>query len=142
MRLSSGGTTANISTKLSSRKEKGKRLERLIAQRINDVLGGYGVTAKRMIMSGAIAGWKGDVFVDGLPVSIEAKNQEKINIWECWDQAESQAGLGKMAVLVFSRNFNKDPLTVIRFEDLLTLFELAIQAGWVSHIRKGRRTIL
>ena len=41
------------------------------------------------------------------PVSIECKNQEKLNIWEALKQAESNAG-GYTPVLFFRRNRSKN----------------------------------
>lgn len=124
----------------ASKKAKGTKLEKEIAKRIREVLGEYGINAKRMPMSGAIEGFKSDIFVN-LPVSIECKNSEKWNVPEFWEQTTNQAGLGKMPILVMSRNYCNDPLAVIRFEDLLTFMAYALEAGWVSYIRKGRTTI-
>ena len=129
--------TANTS---ASKKAKGTRLEKYIAERMNKVLGEYGIKARRMPMSGAIEGFKSDIFVN-LPLSIEAKNSEKWTVPEWWDQTTSQAGLGKMPILVMSRNHCNDPLAVIRFEDLLTFIAYALESGWVSYIRKGRTTL-
>jgi hypothetical protein len=128
--------TANTS---ASKKAKGTRLEKYIAERMNKVLGEYGVRAKRMPLSGAIEGFKSDIFIN-LPVSIECKNSEKWTVPEWWDQATSQASIGKMPILVMSRNYCNDPLAVIRFEDLLTFIAYALESGWVSYIRKGRTT--
>lgn len=129
--------TANTS---ASKKAKGTRLEKEVARRITEVLGEYGVKARRMPMSGAIEGFKSDIFVN-LPVSFECKNTEKWTVPEWWDQTTSQASMGKMPILVMSRNFCNDPLAVIRFEDLLTFMAYALESGWVSYIRKGRGSI-
>jgi hypothetical protein len=125
----------------ASRKQKGTRLEKEIAHRINQVLGEYGVKAQRMPLSGAMEGFKSDIYVPSLPISIEAKNAETWKVPEWWEQASSQAGLGKMPILVMSKNYCQDPLAVIRFEDLLTFMAYALESGWVSYIRKGRTTI-
>lgn len=126
--------------KSSSAKQKGKRLEYQIASRINSVLGSKGITAKRMVLSGAAEGLEGDIMTN-LPVDFELKNQETWKIHEWWEQAESQCRAGKFPVLVMSRNHMKEPLAVIKFEDLLTLFDYALEAGWVSSFKKGRRII-
>ena len=123
-----------------SKKAKGKLLEKLVAQRLKEVLAEYGIDAKVMPMSGAISGFKSDIFTN-LPVNIECKNQERVSLWEWWEQAENQTSIGRFPTLVISRNYQKEPLAVLRFEDLLTLFEWSLQAGWVSSIRKGRRII-
>ena len=54
--------TANTS---ATRKAKGNRLEKLIAKRMDEVLGEYGITAKKMPMSGAIEGFKSDQAFNG-----------------------------------------------------------------------------
>lgn len=120
-----------------SKKAKGTRLEKYVASRLRSVLK---VDAKRMPMSGAIEGFKSDIFTD-LPIAIECKNQECWNIPEWWEQAETQAPLGRMPILVISRNYAKEPLAVLRFEDLLTFMDYSMDAGWVSYIRKGRRIV-
>lgn len=121
-----------------SRKAKGKKLEKEIAKRINETLGGYGIEAKVMPMSGSIDGWEGDVWTN-MPLSIEAKNQEKINIWDCWEQTENQCNNFKIPLLVFSRNYHKN-LAVLSFEDLLFFLELALQAGWMAgHEEKKKK---
>jgi len=124
----------------ASKKAKGKKLEKYRALRLNQVLGEYGVKARPMPMSGAIDGFESDIHVN-LPVSFEAKNQEKWDVPKYWEQAVTQAGLGKMPIVVMSRNYCNDPLAVIRFEDLLTFMAYALESGWVSYIRKGRTTI-
>lgn len=123
-----------------TRKAKGVRLEKYVALRINQVLREYGIEAKKMPMSGAIEGFKSDIFVN-LPVSLECKNHETWKVPEWWEQASKQAGLGKMPILVMSRSYCNDPLAVIRFEDLLTFMAYALETGWVSYIRKGRTTM-
>lgn len=125
----------------SSKKQKGTRFEKYIAARLEDVLGGYGVEATRMIMSGAVDRFKGDIFTN-LPVSFELKNQERFDLRSAWQQAgEACSGSGKMPVVVFSRNYEKDPLAVLKFEDLLFFFEIAVQNGWVSNLRRTKKVI-
>lgn len=119
--------------KTRSAKEKGKRLEKHVAERVVDVLGQHNVKAKRMPMSGAIPGFKSDVLTN-LPVSFECKNQEKVQLWEWWGQASSQAG-SKIPVLIVSRNRVPEPLAIITLEDLLFFMELAAQAGWLRSSR-------
>ena len=117
-----------------SRKSKGTRLEKLVSKRIDDVLGDYGIWAKRTPMSGAIEGWKGDV-TSNLPIVIECKNQERLNFRDAWRQAKSQAG-SKMPILVTSKNNDTENICMIDFEDLLFFMELAIQSGWCGSKRK------
>lgn len=123
-----------------SRKQKGTRLEKQCAKRINDVLESYGIEAKRMPMSGAIDGFEGDVYVPKLPVTIECKNKERHDIWAEWQQAVDQARTFNIPVLVIDKNYNPEPLAVITFEDLLFFFELAIQAKWIGDVKKRQKT--
>ena len=97
-----------------SKKAKGVRLENYIAQRIREVLG---VVAKRMPKSGALKDFKADIYTD-LPLSIEAKNQETWSIPKWWEQCKKDAK-EKTPVLVISRNRMKEPLAILKFEDLL-----------------------
>ena len=120
----------HMATTTASKKAKGTRLEHLVAERIEDVLGSYGIHATRTPMSGAIDRFKGDIFTN-LSCSIECKNQEKVQVWKWWEQARADAK-HKMPVLVMSRNREKRPVALVDFEDLLFLMELALQKGW-SH---------
>lgn len=115
-----------------SKKAKGRSLEKEVAKRLRQVLGDD--HAVNMPLSGG-GSLKGDVYTQ-LPISIECKKQERVQIWEFWEQARQQASTGKMPVLCLDRNYNKDVLSVLRFEDLLTLMDFAIQGGWVSYFPK------
>lgn len=122
-----------------SKKAKGTKLEKQVAERLEDVLGGYGVEAARMVMSGAVDRFKGDIFTN-LPVMFEVKNQEKLNFRKALRQAEGDAkGTGKIPVMVTSKNHDPQVLALLDFEDLLFLMELALQAGWVQGIRKTKK---
>lgn len=66
-----------VANKTSSKKAKGTRLEKYVSKRINQVLKEYGVEAKRMPMSGAIDGFKSDIFVN-LPVSFGAGSVRRV----------------------------------------------------------------
>ena len=111
-----------------SRKEKGRRLEVLIAKRIEKVLGEYGIHATRTPMSGAIDRFKGDIFTN-LPICIEAKNQERLNFRKAWEQAKNQAG-HKTPVLMSSRNNDPEILVMLELDDFLWIVEFAIRSGW------------
>ena len=55
------------------------------------------------------------------PMSIECKNQEKVNVWEAYKQAEDNSG-NYEPVVVIKRNKVK-PLVVVDSEYFVTLFE-------------------
>ena len=54
------------------------------------------------------------------PFSVEAKNQERLNIWKALEQAYANAKEGATPLVVFSRNHSKT-YVALEFEDLLTL---------------------
>ena len=120
-----------------SKKAKGTRFEKEVAKRLEDVLGDYGVEATRMVMSGAVDRFKGDIFTN-LPLMIECKNQEKLSWWKAWHQADDTSiGSDKIPMLVVTRNFEEN-LCLLRFEDMLFFMELAIQSGWCENLRKTK----
>lgn len=101
------------------RKEKGSRAERKVAEAYRH----YGIDEKatRMPMSGAMAWHKGDInkpndyqYVD------EVKCQETVKFWKFWEQADSQATLGRTPVLHITAN-NRPILTVINLETYMNL---------------------
>ena len=55
------------------------------------------------------------------PMSIECKNQEKVNVWEAYKQAEDNSGNYK-PVVVIKRNKVK-PLVVVDAEYFVSLFD-------------------
>ena len=55
------------------------------------------------------------------PFSVEAKNQEKVNVWESYKQAKSNAGTYE-PILVIKKN-NEKPLVVIDAEAFVDLVE-------------------
>lgn len=101
------------------RRQKGKRFERDIAflyrhHHIDD-------TAQSMPMSGAMEFHKGDILkkVDNEFVD-ECKNQEKVQLWDWWVQAQSQTRGMQKAVLHIKRNLT-EPITVMSTD---TYFQL------------------
>jgi len=54
------------------------------------------------------------------PYSIEAKNQEKLNIWSALEQAEENCKDGTAPLLIFKRNRSRT-YAVLALEDLLKL---------------------
>lgn len=103
--------------KASGKRQKGARLERKIAHEIKRVLG---IKAKRSFQSGAHWSYKSDIYAPGLNFSIEAKNQERIQIWKFWEQAESQRKPYSPPVLMVSSN-HRPILAVMDLYDWLNL---------------------
>jgi hypothetical protein len=100
-----------------SRKQKGKRLEIKVAKRIREM--GLDVDAKRMPGSGAFDGFKGDIYTK-LPYSWEIKNQEKVTLWEWWEQTKAQETPYKPGILVVGGNF-RPALAVMDLDTFLNL---------------------
>lgn len=102
-----------------SRKAKGNRLEYELASlyrhhKIDEL-------AKRMPLSGAFEGLKGDIFKPNDKEYVdECKNQERVSLWTWWDQAKSQARGLQKPLLHISAN-RKEVITVMSVD---TYFQL------------------
>lgn len=107
--------------KSRSAKNKGRRLQKWVAERLLEVYPRLGPDD----VKSAIMGESGeDIKLSTLakklvPFSFECKNVEKINIWNAWEQAEYNAEDRQPAV-VFKRN-RTDAKVVIDFEVFLKL---------------------
>lgn len=105
--------------KLKSPKSKGSRLERKVAQKIR--LSGLDKTATRMVLSGAAFGLETDIRTR-LPFAFECKNQERVQLWEWWEQAERGRKPFKPPVLVISSNYRPE-LAVMKLDDWLNVLK-------------------
>jgi len=101
----------------ASKKAKGSRLERRVAQLIRQK--GLDKGASRMPLSGAFWSLPGDVYTK-LAVTFECKNTERHKIWQEWSQAVSQKRLATDPVLVISGN-NRPILAVMDIDYYLNL---------------------
>lgn len=99
----------------ASKKQKGNRLENRFAQLIRHT--GLDDRATRMVMSGAVFGFETDIKTT-LPFAFECKNQEKVKLWEFWEQAERGRTAIKPPVLVVSGNY-RPILCILKAEDFL-----------------------
>lgn len=117
-------------------KLKGRVLEVRCAKDIRD--SGLDKEAKRMPLSGAWEGLKSDIFTT-LPVSFEMKNQESWSPLEYMKQAENGARNGEMPIVVMSRNRLKEPLCLIKWNDLLALMTYARIGGWLGESKFSKR---
>ena len=107
-----------LNMKAAGKRQKGARLERRIVKEL--VRSGLVPKAKRSFQSGAHWSWKSDIYAPGLNFSIEAKNQERIGIWQWWEQASSQRKPYSPPVLMFTSNF-RPILTVMDIQDWINL---------------------
>lgn len=103
-------------------KAKGVRLEKEVA---NDLVeSGLDPTARRMVLSGAAEGFKGDVKT-ALPLTIECKNSETWNPLEYYRQAERENRDGKTPIVVMSRNRERK-YALLLWEDLIRFMKEGI----------------
>lgn len=102
--------------KLKHPKAKGSRLERQLAGMIRKK--GLDPKARRMPLSGAFSHLPEDIYTI-LPYHFEAKNQEKLKIWEWWEKIRNK----RNPVLVVSGNF-RPVLAVVDIDLLLNLLKI------------------
>lgn len=100
-------------------KAKGSRLERVVATKIRH--SGLDDTATRMVLSGAAFGLETDIRTK-LPYAFEVKNQEKVQLWQFWEQAERGRRPFKDPVLIVGGN-HRPQLAVMKFEDWLNILK-------------------
>lgn len=98
------------------RKRKGDRFERAVVE----AMGAHGLQAKRVPLSGAMEGWKGDIWLEGpagglvLECKMRANGQKTIREW-----------LGDNDALVVGAD-RQTPLVVLRLTDYCSLLAEAI----------------
>lgn len=103
-----------------SRKARGRRFQQYIAQRIREVfdLSDNDVRSTSMGVSGLDIQLS-DRARSCFPWAVEAKNQQRVNVWESWEQAKANAE-GLKPILIMKRN-RSDILAVIELEEFLRL---------------------
>ena len=106
--------------KVSSGKAKGRRLQQWMRSLLIERLGiheediesrAMGSSGEDLIMARAAR--------EKFPYSIEAKNQERLNVWAAWEQANANAGKYE-PILVIKKN-NVKPLVVVDAESFVQL---------------------
>lgn len=102
--------------KASGKRLKGKRLELAFSKLLRKI----DKKAKRMPLSGADWAFRGDIYTQ-LPFHFECKNQEKIRIWEWWEQCEADCHM-KTPVLVYTSN-NRPIMITMRADDFIAILE-------------------
>ena len=104
--------------KAAGKRQKGARLERKVAEELRR--SGLDKQAKRSFQSGAQWAWKSDIY-SSLDFAFECKNQEKIKqLWDFWEQAESQRKAYKPPVLMFTSN-DRPILAIMDLKDWINL---------------------
>lgn len=112
--------------KTSSAKAKGRRLQQQVAKAIRDTFGLPESDVKTLPMgSQGCDVWLSAQAQTKFPFGIECKNVEKLNIWQAWQQAKTNATnasgiLEVHPIVIFSRN-RSDVLCTLEFQTLLNL---------------------
>lgn len=114
---------------LKNKKAKGSRLERRIAQLIRQK--GLDKRASRMPLSGAFPHLQADIYTS-LPIHIEAKNQERVQLWSWWQTLRNKARFGKEPTLIISGN-HRPIVVVIDIDYFLNL--LKIEQEYLENMR-------
>ena len=108
--------------KTQSRKAKGRRLQQQFMQLLIEKLDidpediesrAMGSGGEDLIMSKAAR--------NKFPYSIECKNQESLNIWKTWDQANGNKGLYEPMVVIKKNGVR--PLVVLDAENFLDMIK-------------------
>ena len=112
----------NMIMKTQSRKAKGRRLQQQFMQLLIEKLDidpediesrAMGSGGEDLIMSKAAR--------NKFPYSIECKNQESLNIWKAWDQANGNKGLYEPLVVIKKNGVR--PLVVLDAENFLDMIK-------------------
>ena len=112
----------NMMMKTQSRKAKGRRLQQQFMQLLIEKLDidpediesrSMGAGGEDLIMSKAAR--------TKFPYSIECKNQESLNIWKAWDQANGNKGLYEPLVVIKKNGVR--PLVVLDAENFLDMIK-------------------
>jgi len=111
-------------------KSKGRRLQQRIAR---DIVEAFPHLTEDDAVSTSMGAGGEDVRLStaarrALPLSIECKCQEKLNVWGCLEQARTNAPSGATPCLVFSRN-RAPTYAVVPWDVLLELYRCAYHAG-------------
>lgn len=109
-----------MNMKTQSAKAKGRRLQQWVRDQLIEELGVHpedvesrsmGASGEDLIMARAAR--------EAFPYSIEAKNQERLNVWEAYEQAKSNCK-DHEPIVVMKRN-NVKPLVVVDAEYFIKL---------------------
>jgi len=112
----------NMMMKTQAKKAKGRRLQQQFMQLLIEKLDidpqdiesrSMGARGEDLIMSKAAR--------DKFPYSIECKNQERMNIWSAWDQANNNKGLYEPLVVIKKNGVR--PLVLLDAESFLNMIK-------------------
>lgn len=111
-------------------KSKGRRFQQKIAR---DIIDAFPHLKEDDAISTSMGAGGEDIRLstaarNALPISIECKCQEKLNVWSCLEQARSNTPAGAAPCLIFSRN-RSPTYAVVPWEVLLGLYKALYNSG-------------
>jgi hypothetical protein len=129
-----------MASKTSSRKAKGRKMQDFVRDIFRDI---FRNTLESGDIESRIMGCSGtDIVLSPsanklIPFAIETKNVEKFNINSALKQCENNAEVGRVPIVVFSKN--RDSIYVaLKFEDFIKL----MYPEWIPEIQiKGKNVI-
>lgn len=112
-----------MSIKIRSRKNKGRKLQNFIRDIFNKIFEGR--LEQGDLESRQMGGAGTDIVMSPLakkliPFDIECKNQENLNIWQSFKQAEDNTLKDRIPLLIFKRN-RTEPYVMLKLVDFLSL---------------------
>ena len=111
-------------------KNKGRRFQQKIAR---DIIGAFPHLQEDDVVSTSMGAGGEDIRLStaarrALPVSIECKCQERLNVWTCLEQAKTNTPEGATPCLIFSRN-RSPTYAVVPWDVLLGLYSALYNQG-------------
>lgn len=109
--------------KTSSAKAKGRRLAQLVRAKLLKQYGDDEDSTNVVVTPSGINGPDLQLHGDfaNMPYVFECKNQEKVNLWASWEQAQSHVKKEtQIPVLVIGRNRTK-PIVVLDLDDFIRI---------------------
>ena len=115
-------------------KSKGRRFQQRIAR---DIIDAFPHLKEDDVVSTSMGAGGEDIRLStaargALPISIECKCQERLNVWNCLEQARSNTPAGATPCLIFSRN-RSPTYAVVPWDVLLGLYRAMYNSGGGAH---------
>lgn len=116
--------------KPQSAKSKGRRLQQRVAKRILDT---FGHLTDDDVRSTSMGAGGEDVCLsararESVPLSIECKNTERLNVWSALEQCQKNCPASATPCVVFSKN-NAGTYAVVPLDALLALYKRVADEG-------------
>jgi len=114
---------------IASAKAKGRNLQKRVRE---DLINQLGIDPKDVLSTPM--GLNGcDIYLskaarDRFPYGVEAKNSEKLNFWNAWDQATRNANHESLIPVLVTHKNGSQVLATIRWEEFLGYVSLANEA--------------